>query len=216
MLTGDHRAAADAAARSLGVTRVVAEASPAEKADHVRALQARGRVVAMVGDGVNDAPALARADLGIAIGAGADVAAAASDITLVGGDPRAIVTAILLARRTARTIRQGLGWAFGYNALLIPVAMGALYPVFGVLLSPTLAAAAMAMSSVSVVTNALRLRGFRPPRDARELSHPPLSARVGEAVWLVAIAVVALGLGAAAMAWAPAAHLGHADHLLGH
>ncbi len=216
MLTGDHRAAADATARALGVTRVLAEVSPAEKAAHVRSLQARGRVVAMVGDGVNDAPALAQADLGIAIGTGADVATAASDITLVGGDPRAIVTAIALSRRTSRTIRQGLAWAFGYNALLIPVAMGALYPVFGVLLSPALAAAAMAMSSVSVVTNALRLRGFRPPRDARELAHPPLGARVGEVAWLATIAVVALGLGAAAMAWAPAAHVGDPSHLAHH
>jgi Cu+-exporting ATPase len=196
MLTGDNRATAEAIAHEVGIAHVLAEVLPEQKADKVKELQERNTVVAMVGDGINDAPALAQADLGIAIGTGTDVAMAASDITLIGGDLRTIVTAIALSRRTVGTIKQGLFWAFAYNVALIPVAMGALYPLFGILLNPVLAAAAMAMSSVSVVTNALRLRGFRQPASAREILHPPLRTRVADAGYLVAIGLLALAIGA--------------------
>ena len=159
LLTGDNETTARAIAAEAGIERVIAEVLPSQKADVIRALQAEGRTVAMAGDGVNDAPALAQADLGLAIGTGTDVAIEASDLTLVSGDPSAAVDAIRLSRATLRTIKQNLAWAFGYNVAALPLAAAGL-------LSPLIAAFAMGLSSVSVVANALRLRKFRPRRNS--------------------------------------------------
>ena len=161
MLTGDDRATADAVARRLGIDEVHAGVLPDDKHRIIRGLKQAGRVVAMAGDGVNDAPALAEADVGIAMGTGTEVAIRSAGITLVSGDLRGIVRARNLSRLTMRNIRQNLVFAFAYNAIGIPVAAGVLYPLSGILLSPVVAALAMSLSSVSVIANALRLRAAK-------------------------------------------------------
>lgn len=161
MATGDNRTTAEAVGRTLGIDRIEAGILPADKATLIRTLQDGGARVAMAGDGINDAPALAQADVGVAMGAGADVAVESAGMTLIGGDLRALVRARLLSVATMHNIRQNLFFAFVYNTLGVPVAAGILYPVLGVLLSPMIAAAAMSLSSVSVIANALRLRTVR-------------------------------------------------------
>jgi len=158
MLTGDNRLTAEAVARRLGIDRIEAEVLPDQKAATIKRLQNEGRKVAMAGDGINDAPALAQAQVGIAMGTGTDVAMESAGVTLVKGDLRGIVRAIRLSRATMRNIRQNLFFAFIYNTLGVPIAAGVLYPVWGLLLSPIIAATAMSLSSVSVIANALRLK----------------------------------------------------------
>jgi Cu+-exporting ATPase len=161
LLTGDRQSTAESVAAATGIERFVAEVLPQAKVSEIRSLQGKGRVVAMVGDGINDAPALAQADVGISMPRGTDIAIEASDIALMRSDLRGVPTAISLSRRTMVTMKQNLFWAFVYNAIGIPIAAGVLFPLTGLMLSPIIASAAMALSSVSVVTNSLRLRHVR-------------------------------------------------------
>ena len=203
IVSGDHPETVASVAAELGVPsdRARGGVLPAEKAALLDELRAAGRRVAMVGDGINDSPALASADLGVAIGSGSDVAVEASDVTLVGDDPRAVLSALALSRRTSSVIRQNLFWAFAYNVVLIPVAMGVLYPAFGLMLSPALAAGAMALSSVSVVSNSLRLRRF----DAQPGSRAAVAGRRGAAgeardsAYLIGIGALAIAVAAGAV-----------------
>jgi Cu+-exporting ATPase len=166
LLTGDSAQAAAAIARAAGIDRVIAGVLPEGKVAEIRSLQDSGKRVVMVGDGINDAPALAQADVGIAMGSGTGVAIAAADVTLMRADLRAVISAMHLSRRTRATMRQNLFWAFVYNVIGIPVAAGVLYPAYGILLSPVIASAAMALSDVFVIGNSLRLGGYRPAREA--------------------------------------------------
>jgi Cu+-exporting ATPase len=161
MITGDNKQTAEAIAQQIGITKVLAEVLPDQKEAEIRKLQKEGKIVAMVGDGINDAPALAAANIGIAMGTGADIAIEAADITLMSKDVRSVVKAIELSHKTMQTIKLNLFWAFAYNVLLIPVAMGLLYPFFGYLLNPILASAAMSLSSLSVVSNSLLLKRYK-------------------------------------------------------
>jgi Cu+-exporting ATPase len=202
LVTGDHAAVADAVARRVGIPpeRVMADVLPGDKAALIERLRRQGHRVAMVGDGINDAPALAAADLGVAIGTGADVAIEAAGLTLVGGNPRLVASAIALSRRTMSVIRQNLFWAFAYNLILVPVAMGALVPAFGLALSPALAAGAMALSSVSVVANSLRLRSFDARPGAADGRPRGRLSRVRDAAFLALVALAATAVAGGAIA----------------
>jgi Cu+-exporting ATPase len=176
MITGDNRRTAEAIGRTLGIDHVIAEVLPEGKVAALHRLREGGDTLAFVGDGINDAPALAEADVGIAIGTGTDVAIESAGVVLVGGDLLGVVNAVALSKATMRNIQQNLFWAFGYNVLLIPVAAGVLYPSTGVMLSPMLGAGAMALSSVFVLANALRLRRFVPPQ-GETLAAPAAAAQ---------------------------------------